>query len=397
MKTIIILGGGAAGIFSAISAKTAHPKASVLLIEKSAALLAKVRVSGGGRCNVTHACFDPRILTSFYPRGQKELLGPFHRFGPRSTIAWFEQRGVALKIENDGRVFPQSDSSETIIKCLITEAKTLGVELLTRQTLEHVEKEANGFKLQFKENRALFCHKLILATGSSTQGHTIAQALGHTIQSPVPSLFTLNIPTSPLQELSGVCVESVRLTLSGTSVSQQGPLLITHFGFSGPAALKLSSWGARHLYDCGYRATVLVNWLGDLSQNEAFKMLMDLKSTHPQNLLSTQNPFPLPKSLFKTFAPQKRLADCSIKELRAFAAKLVADPYLVEGKTTHKEEFVTCGGVLLSEVEFKSMQSKVCPNLFFAGEILNIDAVTGGFNFQNAWTTGFLAGSHSGL
>ncbi len=386
MYDLIVVGGGAAGIFAAISAQAAAPEARVLLLEKSAVLLAKVRVSGGGRCNVTHNCFEPRPLTTHYPRGSKELLGPFHRFQPQDTIRWFEARGVKLKVEADGRIFPTTDCSQTIIDCLLQEAKKLGVEIRLRHRIGVLERTENCFALD-----DLRCKKLLLATGSGADGHQWAEKLGHTIQKPVPSLFTFNVPDSPLKELSGIAVESAELSLGG--LTMRGPLLITHFGFSGPAALKLSAWGARVLHEHGYKMELSINWLPDLSVEEIVDSLAALKKRAPQKQLSSENPFGLPKNLWKTLAPLDRLNDISLAQLRNLAQKLHADRYQVDGKTTHKEEFVTCGGVSLKEVDFKTMESKKCPGLYFAGEILDIDGVTGGFNFQNAWTTGFIAGT----
>ncbi len=389
MYDLVVIGGGAAGIFAAIAAKQANSDAKVALLEKSAVLLAKVRVSGGGRCNVTHACFDPSQLIQNYPRGSNELRGPFHRFQPKDTIHWFEVRGVALKTESDGRIFPVSNSSETIIDCLLSEAKKLGVEIFLRQRIEKISKTESGFEVGPFSTR-----RLILATGSSLEGHKWAEQLGHSIQPPVPSLFTFNVPTSPLQSLSGISVDSVELKLKGSSLSQKGPLLITHFGFSGPAALKLSAWGARFLYEHAYKVELMINWLPELTEPKIFETLIQLKKSTPHKTLLSENVFRLPKNLWKTLlSDEKRLNDYSLKELQAFAHKLHSDIYQVEGKTTHKEEFVTCGGITLKEVNFKTMESKICSGLFFAGEILDIDGVTGGFNFQNAWTTGFIAGA----
>jgi hypothetical protein len=396
MYDLIVIGGGAAGFFAAIAAKEAHPGASVAIFEKTAVLLAKVRVSGGGRCNVTHACFDPRALSTHYPRGEKELLGPFHRFQPKQTVEWFESRGVFLKTEDDGRMFPVTDSSETIIECLLGEAKKLGVEIFLRQRVERIEKEGDHFALYGKEGAVFLAKKLILATGNSAEGHGWAQHLGHTIQPPVPSLFTFNVPDSPLKELSGVSFERVKIQIAGTSLFQEGPLLITHFGFSGPAALKLSAWGARHLHEKNYSVELLINWLPDLSLEQIKNQLHALKQSVLHQTLMHENLFRFPKSFWKTILGplgEQRLNDISLKNLDALAEKLHGDRYQVNGKTTHKEEFVTCGGVSLKEVHFKTMESKVCPGLFFAGEILDIDGITGGFNFQNAWTSGFLAGS----
>lgn len=389
MFDLLVIGGGAAGIFAAIAAKAKRPSARVAVLEKSAVLLAKVRVSGGGRCNVTHACFDPKLLVKNYPRGEKELLGPFHRFQPKDTVEWFESRGVKLKAEEDGRMFPVTDSSETIIDCLLKEAEEVGVEIRLRQRIEEVRK---GFEVIVK-GEVLQTKRLLLATGSSAEGHAWAEKLGHKIEKPVPSLFTLNVPDSPLKELSGIAVEDAEASIQGTSLRQRGPLLITHFGFSGPAALKLSAWGARYFAEAGYKVELCVDWLPGRSGEELFEALRKLKERSPKKMLATENVFSLPKNLWRMFVGEKFLKDVSHKELKALAERLHRDVYRVDGKTTNKEEFVTCGGVCLKEVDFKTMQSKICPGLFFAGEVLDIDGVTGGFNFQNAWTTGMIGGS----
>lgn len=396
---VIVIGGGAAGFFAAIAAKRHSTDLRVAIVEKTAVLLSKVRISGGGRCNVTHACFDPIALSKNYPRGEKELIGPFHRFQPKDTIAWFEERGVHLKTENDGRMFPTTDSSETIIRCLMDEAQQLGVEILLRQNIESVEKREGEFAVLRKDKEPLLAKKLILATGSSKEGFAWAEKLGHSIQPPVPSLFTFNVPDSPLQELSGVAFERVKIEICDTSFSQTGPLLITHFGFSGPAALKLSAWGARYLYEKNYLVDLSINWLPQKSVHEISKELEVFKRNHPNKTLVAENPFLFPKNFWKLFLSLlgdvylERFNDISLKNLELLAQKLHSDIYAVKGKTTNKEEFVTCGGVTLKEVNFKTMESKICPGLFFAGEILDIDGVTGGFNFQNAWTTGFIVGS----
>lgn len=389
MYDVIVVGGGAAGMFAAITAKQTHPDTAVALLEKSAVLLAKVRISGGGRCNVTHACFDPALLIQNYPRGGAELRGAFHRFQPRDTIEWFESKGVELKGEKDGRIFPTTNSSETIIQCLLAEAKTEGVEIFLRQKIESIKKTDEGFVVG-----GYSCRKLILATGSSKEGHEWAKQLGHTIQDPVPSLFTFNVPNSPLNHLSGIAVERVKIKIKGTALEQTGPVLITHFGFSGPAALKLSAWGARYLHEHNYRVELAIDWLPSFSQFAIYDSLCRLKNEAPHKHLQSENLFQLPKNLWKTLiGEEKRLNDYSLQALHHLAQRLHEDLYLTEGKTTHKEEFVTCGGVTLKEVQFKTMESKLCPGLYFAGEILDIDGITGGFNFQNAWTTGFIAGS----
>lgn len=391
-KRLIVVGGGAAGLFGAITA--ASRGASVILLERTNQLLSKVRISGGGRCNVTHACLDPRELIKNYPRGHKELLGPFTRFGPQETIAWFEERGVPLKTERDGRMFPLSDRSESIIDCLLTQAQMHGVDIRLVSRIEGIFHEEGRFILSL-HNAKMECDSLLLATGSNPHGHALARSLGHTITPLVPSLFTFNSPTSPLHDLSGVSVDDATLTIADSPFTQRGPLLITHFGFSGPAVLKLSAWAARFLHENNYRATLRINWI---STYDASSTLTTLKSTAPSRPIGGENPFHLPRQLWKRLLapldPHKRLADLTRQELSSLLTRLTTDSYIIEGKTTHKEEFVTCGGIHLKEINFKTLESRITPSLFFAGEILDIDAVTGGFNFQNAWTTSFIAGNH---
>lgn len=404
MQDIIVIGGGAAGFFAAITAKSANPHLNVALLEKTNTLLAKVRVSGGGRCNVTHACFDPLLFAKNYPRGHKELVGSFHRFYSKHMIEWLEKRGVVLKTEADGRMFPITDLSDTIIQCFLSEAKKLNIEILLNRRIEGIEKNEEGFCLHVKEHNKIKAKKIILATGSNVDGYQWAQSLGHSIQSPVPSLFTFNIPDFALKELSGISFENVRVQLSDTSFFQTGPLLITHFGLSGPAVLKLSAWAARYLHERQYRIPLEINWLPQFSLPALKKLLYDLKKRSNSKHLLGENPFHFPRSFWKINLEQiesgfslKKLHDIPFKLLDELSYKLHSDCYHVSGKSMHKEEFVTCGGITLKEVCFKTMESKVCKHLFFAGEILDIDGVTGGFNFQNAWTTGFLAGSAAAL
>lgn len=396
IKDLIIIGGGAAGIFAAITAKEQAPHMAVTLLEKSGVLLSKVRISGGGRCNVTHACFDPGELIKNYPRGHKELLAPFHLFQPRQTIEWFEKNGVKLKTESDGRMFPITDSSSTIIDCLLKKAEEVGIEILIKQKIESIVKNEGGYEIRLEKGGEFLTKKLLLATGSSRDGFAWAQTLGHTIQEPVPSLFTFNIPNFSLSHLSGIAIDSVEIKLF--KYRQKGPLLITHFGFSGPAVLKLSAWAARELYNCSYQADFSINWLPDESEESLFQRLKETKQQNLAKNFNTLNPFHLAKNLWKTVTGEngeQKWGELTDKFLRKFATKLHGDPYHLEGKTTNKEEFVTCGGVTLKEIDFKTMQSKISPGLFFAGEILDIDGVTGGFNFQNAWTTSYIAGKHA--
>lgn len=371
MYDCIIIGGGAAGVFAAI--ESARQGNQTLLLEKSNSLLSKVRISGGGRCNVTHHLYDPKEVALHYPRGSRELIGPFHRFGPKETVDWFAREGILLRAERDGRMFPESNTSETIIYCLLEAAKKAGVTIRRVAKIEEIQ---SSFAIHLKGGEVLSCSKLILATGSSSKGHEWAKVLGHTLQNPIPSLFTFNVPSSSLKQHSGISIPNVRLTICGHS--QRGPLLITHFGFSGPCAIKLSAWAAKELALAGYRETLMIDWLPNMTVTEVFEVLK-----------KNQTPL-LPKKLWKHFT--ENLGNTpSHKQLRSVAEKLKRDFYAVEGKTTNKEEFVTCGGVTLSEIDFKTMESRLCKGLHFAGEILDIDGVTGGFNFQSAWTTGWIA------
>lgn len=392
---LIIVGGGAAGIFAAISAKEHNPEGDVLVLEKTSHLLNKVRISGGGRCNVTHSCFEPKQLIGNYPRGNKALIGPFTRFQPRDTIEWFESRGVDIKAEQDGRMFPTTDSSQTIIDCLLAEAEKLGVEIRVKQTIQTIEP---GFLITLANGETVASDNLLLATGSSPIGHNYAKQFGHTITELVPSLFTFNVPHSPLEELSGVSVEKATISLPDSNMQQTGPLLITHWGFSGPAALKLSSWAARWLHEKQYQVMILIDWLPALSKDKVLAQLKNNRIDNPNQLLPNSNVFGLPRRLWEKLVQmanldlKKRNGEFSNDQLQKLADLLKASPFQVNGKTTYKEEFVTCGGIALDEVNFRTMESRLHPKLYFAGEILDVDAVTGGFNFQNAWTTGWIAG-----
>ena len=402
--TVAVVGGGAAGFFGAIACASANPKAQVTLYEAGPQPLAKVRISGGGRCNVTHHCFDPDLLVQNYPRGGKALRGAFSRFQPKDTVAWFTQRGVKLKTETDGRMFPVTDDSGTIVDCLMGAARQAGVQLKTRSPIVSVEKTEGEFELQLKGNSGYVqCNYLLLASGSSPAGHRIAKSLGHHIESPTPSLFTFNIADKKLHQLSGVAVNSVALRLKTEDMkkplTQTGPLLITHWGLSGPAVLKLSAWGARSLHTQKYKATLSVNWLPDMNQDAVRTILQQAKTDTPKKALSTYSPFsPISKRLWQYLLSRIEIeesltwANLSKKQMNRLVQELMQGSYAVGGKGTFKDEFVTCGGVRLKEVSFQTMESRKCPRLYFAGEILDIDGVTGGFNFQSAWTTGWLAG-----
>lgn len=398
-NAIIVIGGGAAGFFGAIACAQRNPANHVILLEKARQVLAKVRVSGGGRCNVTHACFDPAILVRSYPRGGKALRGPFAQFQPRDTIDWFESRGVKLKVESDGRMFPVTDSSETIIKCLVNQAKSSGVQLMTECGVEDIKKTEKQFSVLLSKGKTILCDRLLIATGSNPKVYKWLETLGHTIESPVPSLFTFNIPNSPLQELAGISVPNAHLKLSNTSLEQTGPLLITHWGFSGPAVLKLSAWGARVLHEMDYKAELIINWIPELSRDAIKEKALQFKNDHPAKSVSGEPPFELPRNLWRKLAAKAgitsdmRWSGLSNKHLLQLIETLERDIHLIDGKSTYKEEFVTCGGIKLDEVNFKTMESKICPGIFFAGEVLDIDGITGGFNFQSAWTTSWIAGN----
>jgi predicted Rossmann fold flavoprotein len=395
---IVAIGGGAAGFFGAIACGSANPSASVTLLEAGKEPLAKVRISGGGRCNVTHSCFDPARLVTFYPRGGKALRGAFTRFQPKDTIAWFESRGVKIKTESDGRMFPVSDNSESIVNCLQDAAEKAGVRVMTHSPVAAVERSGEGFIVELKRGDRIPADKVLIATGSSPFGYRLAKETGHSIEPPVPSLFTFQIKDPRLQDLLGVSVEKVSVRLAGTKLEQTGPLLITHWGMSGPAILKLSAWGARVLHDRRYRMPLLVNWLVDHNPESLREALLQTKMEYPKRKILNHCPFDLPKRLWQSLARYSGVkeetpwAELSKTALNQLVQELNRGEYEIGGKGVFKEEFVTCGGVILKEVDFKTMESRICPGLYFAGEVLDIDGVTGGFNFQSAWTTGYLAG-----
>ena len=399
---VIIAGGGAAGFFAAIACIRANPEAEVSIFEQTSNPLAKVRVSGGGRCNVTHACFEPRELVKRYPRGGRELLGAFSRWQPRDTVAWFGEQGVELKTEDDGRMFPVTDSSATIIDCLQRAASTAGVKVQTGCGVKDVQRvaEGGGFLVTVSSGKTMPCDRILIATGGGRAegGLGLAKNLGHTIEAPVPSLFTFHIDDPRLKELAGLAVENAGVSVVPVKLREQGPLLITHWGLSGPAVLKLSAWGARTLHGLDYKFPLTVNWLGDRSLDAARADLAAARTANPRKQVATWNPFSLPQRLWERLVaaagvtPTAAWTSISNQSLGLIANQVATGEFAVSGKSMNKEEFVTCGGVRLGEVDFKTMQSRVCPGLFFAGEVLDIDGVTGGFNFQAAWTTGWLAG-----
>lgn len=396
---VVVIGGGAAGFFAAISCKTHYPGSCVTIYEKTDKLLAKVKISGGGRCNVTHSCFSNAKLVKFYPRGEKQLKKAFSQFTTADTVKWFEDRGIKLKTEEDGRVFPVTDSSQTIINCLLREVDKLEISIQQHQSIMGIEKENNKFKLLFRDN-TIYADKIIVATGGSPkpEGFEWLKKLGHIIESPVPSLFTFNMPDESIKSLMGVSVDKVNLRIQGTKLQTEGALLITHWGMSGPAVLKLSAWGARELNEREYRFTIQINWLGSTNEDTAREALWKETQIHPKKKISNAGSFQLPNRLYlfllvkSGINPNSTLEEIGKKNQNKLLNTLLNDEYKVEGKTTFKEEFVTCGGVSLDDVSINTMESKKCPGLYFAGEVLDIDGVTGGFNFQAAWTTGFIAG-----
>lgn len=397
---VVVIGGGAAGFFGAVACAKSYPYTQVTLLEASRQPLAKVRVSGGGRCNVTHACFDPLGLVQNYPRGEKALRGAFSRFQATDTVQWFASHGVKLKTEADGRMFPITNSSETIIDCLTKAAHFAGVEILTGKTAISVVKVATGFEIELKTGEKLKCDRILLATGSNPLGYQIAQALGHNIERPVPSLFTFNIIDKNLKELAGISANPVQLKLSvdKKTLEQTAPLLITHWGLSGPAVLKLSAWGARVLHDCKYQATLRINWQPQFSSDQMRSQLSLIKTQHPKKVIALHRGVDLPHRLWQYIVARagigtERWAELSNRSLNQLIQELNQGAYQISGKGAFKEEFVTCGGVKLKEVNFKTMESRVTPGLHFAGEVLDIDGVTGGFNFQSAWTTAWIAGN----
>jgi len=397
---VIVIGGGAAGFFAAIACAEANPAARVVLYEATAHPLAKVRISGGGRCNVTHACPEPRELVKRYPRGGRELMGPFNRFGPRDTIAWFAARGVELKTESDGRMFPITDDSGTIVDCLRRAADQAGVKVFMSMGVRRVEPVGDAFQVEFTDNSVADFDRVLIATGGNkgSAGQIIAAKLGHTIETPVPSLFTFHIDDARIRGLEGLSVPAAGTAVQGTKLKDSGGLLITHWGMSGPAILKLSAWGARELAQRDYKFTLVVSWAEGRTVPQALETLVAARQANLKKQIATWNPFALPARLWERLiiaagiTPETVWTSVSNTSLQVLAGQVAAAEFQVEGKSLNKDEFVTCGGVKLSEVNFKTMESRVCPGLHFAGEVLDIDGVTGGFNFQAAWTTGWTAG-----
>jgi len=395
MKKVIIVGGGAAGFFTAINAKETNPDLEVTILEKGKEVLQKVKISGGGRCNVTHACFEPKELVKFYPRGEKELLGPFHQFMTGDTFEWFEQRGIPLKIESDNRVFPESNSSQTIIDCFLNAVDDLGIPVVKNCGVTAIEKQDNQWKVITK-TQEFIADKVVVAAGSSKKVWELAETLDHTIVPPVPSLFTFNIKDSRIKDLLGISVPNASVKLVDTKLEAYGPLLITHWGLSGPAVLKLSAFGARILAEKQYSYKVEVNWLSRPT-DKIVNVLLNLKKKQPKKQVALRSPFEeIPKRLWERFVIASQIkgtqnwADLSHQQIESLANQITKCGFQGNGKSTFKEEFVTAGGIDLKEINFKRFESRKHENLFFVGEVLNIDAVTGGFNFQNAWTGAYI-------
>ena len=399
MKRVLVIGGGAAGFFGAIACAEAAPKAEVLILEKGPDFLQKVRISGGGRCNVTHACFDARDLTRRYPRGERELIGPYHTFQAEDTVRWFETRGVKLKVESDGRMFPITDRSQTVIDCLLQAAREARVELRLNCGVASITRRGSEFAAVTSTGERIECDQLLLATGGCRTPAlgALAVSLGHTLEPPVPSLFTLHIDVAWVKQLAGISLPEAEAAVPATQLRERGPMLFTHWGLSGPVILRLSAWGARDLQAMNYQFTLRVNWIAR-PEAEVRAALESVAKNNPAKLIVNTPLMNLPSRLWTelvtlaNISPGTRWASLGRPAQQGLLKAIIAAELPVSGKSLNKDEFVTCGGVRLSEVNFKTMESKVCPGVYFAGELLDIDGITGGFNFQAAWTTGWIAG-----
>lgn len=403
-RTLIVIGGGAAGFFCAVNAARLHPSLEVTILEKTGKVLSKVKVSGGGRCNVTHACFSISDMVRKYPRGANFLKKAFHHFFTTDTIQWFSERGVELKTEADGRMFPITDSSQTIIDCLMKEINAYGIELRLHAPVKEINYNDHQYTVLLDDGRQLTADAICVASGGYPKSAMFEwlTRLGHTIEEPVPSLFTFNMPGNSITELMGVSVPDVQVRIAGSKLMERGPLLITHWGMSGPVVLRLSAWGARELQAGQYQFTIMVNWLPAFNEQSLKDRFQQLRFELAAQRMQLRNPFQLPQRLWEyllqqaAIDPQLRWADLPAKEQNKLIKILCAQEHLVQGKTTFKEEFVTAGGIRLSEIDANTMQSKIVPHLYFAGEVMDIDGITGGFNFQHAWTSGFIAAREVG-
>jgi predicted Rossmann fold flavoprotein len=398
-KKLIVIGGGAAGFFCAVNAARLHPGLQVILIEKTSKLLSKVKVSGGGRCNVTHACFSMAEMVKKYPRGGSFLKKAFQLFFTTDTVEWFEARGVPLKTEADGRMFPASNISQSIIDCLLSDAAKYKVEIMMRTEVLDIDKVGDGWALQLSNNKQAAAEFICVASGGYARGASFnwLKKTGHSIEDPVPSLFTFNMPQHPITKLMGISVEHVSLKIVGSDVRESGPILITHWGMSGPVVLRSSAWGARLLAAKNYQFHIIINWLPGYNEITLKEYFQRVRFEIASQKLINRNPFNLPSRLWEYFIQRCRIdadlrwADLPAKEQNKLIKMLCSDDFEVQGKTTFKEEFVTAGGIHLKEVDVDTMQSKIVKNLFFAGEVLDVDGITGGYNFQSAWTTGWIA------
>jgi predicted Rossmann fold flavoprotein len=399
---IIVIGGGAAGFFGAITAAANDRSAEVIILEKSDKLLSKVKISGGGRCNVTHACFENSQLLKNYPRGNKFLKDPFKYFNATDTIRWFESKGVKIKKEEDGRMFPITDDSQTIIDCLLKEASLSGVKIEKKAGVKSIIKKEKGFELEVDRFGKLYADKILIASGGypKNESYSWIREPGIKVEPPVPSLFTFNVPDSPYKDLSGVSMPDAEIKILGTKLDQRGPLLITHWGFSGPAVIKLSAWGAKELASINYSFKIHIKWVGDHKEEQVREDLYKIRELHKKKVISVNPLWNIPLRLWKRITesaeidPDLRWVDLPKKQFNKLIEGLIRSEFKVNGKTTFKEEFVTCGGVDVAEIDPQTMESRKSKGLYVAGEILNIDGITGGFNFQNAWTTGYLAGKN---
>ena len=396
---LIVIGGGAAGFFGAIHAADMKRGLKVLILEKSNKILTKVKVSGGGRCNVTHNCFNPIELSHHYPRGKKQLANIFKSYQATHTIDWFQSKGVQIKAEEDGRMFPVTDNSQTIIDCLLSETHRLKIKIEMGEEVEKIEKSGDGFEIQSRSGKTFKAKKILISTGGipKLDSYRWIENLGHSIIPPIPSLFTFNDSQEDFNDLMGIAVPNAEVKIAGTKFTQQGPLLITHWGLSGPAVIKLSAWAAEHLFQINYNFTALVSWIGDVSEENLRANLADHKRLKGKQKVVSNPMFGLPQRLWtrlcelSEIAEEKIWAELPQKNLNKLIELLIRTPFQIKGKTTFKEEFVTCGGVNLKEIDLDTMESKIVPGIYFAGEVLNIDGETGGFNFQSAWSTGYLA------
>ena len=392
MKKVIIIGGGASGFFTAANIDT--KLYDVTILEQNSDVLQKVKISGGGRCNVSHACFDPRELVQFYPRGHKELLSVFTKFQPGDTMNWYEEHGVALKIEDDNRIFPESNSSQSIIDCLVNECKKNNVKILTKQTVTEILPQENGYKIHTTDQN-YFADYVVFSTGSSPKAFKMLEKLGHQIIAPVPSLFTFNIKNEILKDLMGTSFQYVNIEIPKLNLEESGSLLITHWGLSGPAILKLSAWGARELVALKYQFEIIINFIG-MASEDALEIFRNFKEKEPKKSIGQAKIFDITNRFWNRILlvsgidTAKQLANTNNKEMQKIIENLCCCRMNVTGKSTFKEEFVTAGGVDLKEMDFKTMKSKKLPNFYISGEVLNIDAVTGGFNFQACWSEGWL-------